>query len=49
MSYRDSAHYREAQRRVNLMQHARTDLGHYWHQKQLVEALKALLAVRKHG
>lgn len=47
MSYRDNAHYREAQRRVNLMRRARTDLGHHWHQRQLVEALKALLAEKR--
>lgn len=48
MSYRDSPHYREARRRAGLLQRARTPLGHFWHQKQLVEALKALIGA-KHG
>lgn len=42
-----SQHYHEALRRAELMARARTPLGHYWQQKQLVEALKALLSERK--
>lgn len=42
-----SANYREAMRRCDLMRRARTDLGHHWQQKQLVEALKALLAEKR--
>ena len=41
--------YREARRRARLMARARTPLGHYWHQKQLVAALKALLSEPRHG
>ena len=44
MNYRDSPHYQEARRRIALMGRARTPLGRFWHQKQAVQALKALLA-----
>lgn len=43
MSYRDSPHYREAQRRLALKQKSRTELGRYWHHRQFIEALKALM------
>lgn len=42
-TYRDSPHYREAQRRLTLKQRAHTELGRYWHQRQFIDALRALL------
>lgn len=46
MTYKESPNYREAQRRITLMHRARTPLGRYWHQRQCVEAIKALVRER---
>ena len=46
MSYLASPNYREAQRRLALKKKCRTDLGRYWHHRQFMDALKALLAER---
>ena len=43
MTFRDSTHYQEAQRRLTRKARCRTDLGRYWHHRQFIAALKALL------
>ena len=44
MSYRESPHYQEARRRLNLKKRCRTELGRYWHQREFIAALKQMLA-----
>lgn len=51
MSYRDSENFQEARRRADRMARARSDLGHWWHQKQMMAALREFLSEKQnmHG